>query len=148
MSILIAQIQESIKTAMRAKDKNRLNALRLISAAIKQKEVDERIELTDADVLGILDKMVKQRRESIEQYTKGSRHDLVEGENFELDIILSFLPQPLTESEIDSLIDNAIKEQGASCVQDMGKVMNAIKPLIQGRADAKIVSTKVRERLS
>ena len=148
MSILIAQIQESIKTAMRAKDKNRLNALRLISAAIKQKEVDERIELTDADVLGILDKMVKQRRESIEQYTKGNRHDLVEGQNFELDIILSFLPQPLTESEIDSLIDNAIKEQGASCVQDMGKVMNAIKPLIQGRADAKIVSTKVRERLS
>lgn len=148
MSALKDHIQESVKEAMRSKEAPRLKALRLITAAMKQKEVDERIELTDADILGILDKMIKQRRESIEQYRAGNREDLVAGETFELDIIQSFLPQPLTEAEIDQLIENAIVELNAASVQDMGKVMNAIKPLIQGRADARIVSAKVKERLS
>lgn len=148
MSALKEQIQEDVKNAMRAKDKERLNTLRLITAAIKQKEVDERIELSDADILGILDKMAKQRRESIEQYKAGNRDDLVATENFELEIIQSYLPKPLTEQEIDALIQNAIAELGANNVQDMGKVMNAIRPSIQGRADARLVSIKVKERLS
>ena len=148
MSSLKAKIQENIKQAMRDKDKARLSTLRLITAAIKQREVDERIELADADILAILDKMAKQRRESIKLYKEGNRDDLVASENFELEVILSYLPQPLSDSEIDTLISEAIQQLNASSMQDMGKVMGTLKPQIQGRADAGVVSEKVKARLS
>lgn len=141
------RIQEDVKTAMRAGEKKRLATLRLITAALKQVEVDGRKDLSDADVVAILDKMCKQRRESIEQYDKANRKDLVEAEESELAIIREFLPQPLSEDEIISLIDTAIKETGASSMKDMGKVMGIIKPKAQGRADMGQLSARVKARL-
>lgn len=148
MSDLKQQIQEDIKNTMRAKDKQRLTALRFITAAIKQIEVDERIELSDEQVIGLLDKMAKQRRESISQYKEAKRDDLAEKEEFELGIIQTFLPQQLTEAEVEGLINQTIDELGASSMQDMGKVMGKLKPLIQGRADASLVSQKVKQLLT
>ena len=137
-----------MKTAMRAKDSARLSAIRLILAAIKQKEVDERVELTDADVVGILEKMIKQRRESIAQFEKAARNDLVDAEKFELGVLSGYLPQQLGEAEIQKEINSVIAEAGASGVKDMGKVMAALKSRLAGRADMGKVSALVKARLS
>jgi uncharacterized protein YqeY len=142
------RIQEETKAAMRGGDKRRLGAIRLISAAIKQREVDERIELDDAQVIATLDKMAKQRRESIEQYQKAGRDDLVEQEQFELAVLQEFLPTPLTDTEIDALIEAALSETGAASMKDMGKVMGVLKPKLQGRADMGAVSGRIKARLS
>ncbi|MEJ8569513.1 GatB/YqeY domain-containing protein [Elongatibacter sediminis] len=142
------RIQEDVKDAMRARDRDRLAVLRLVSAALKQKEVDERIELDDAAVLSILDKMVKQRRESIEQYDQAGREELAARERYELETIQSYLPEPLDEAELDALIAQAIEATGASSMRDMGPVMNALREQVQGRADMKAVSQAVKARLN
>ena len=133
---------------MRAKDSARLSAIRLILAAIKQKEVDERVEPTDADVVGILEKMIKQRRESIAQFEKAARNDLADAEKFELGVLGGYLPQQLGEAEIQKEINSVIAEVGASGVKDMGKVMAALKSRLAGRADMGKVSALVKARLS
>lgn len=138
------RIFESMKDAMRSKAKERLSAIRLILAEVKRIEVDERIDVEDQRLLVVLDKMVKQRRDSITQYTAGDRQDLVAVEEAELLVIAEFMPQQLSESEIDALIKNALAEVGETGMQAMGKVMAIIKPLIQGRADAGAVSQKVK----
>lgn len=141
------QINEQVKAAMKAGQKGRLKVLRLLTAAIKQREVDERIELDDAQVLAILDKQVKQRRESIEQYRAGNRADLADAEQAEIDVLAEFLPEPLSDDELAALIDQAIAATGASAMADMGKVMAGLKPKVQGRADMKQVSAAVRAKL-
>ena len=133
---------------MRAKDAARLSAVRLILAAIKQREVDERIELGDAEVVSILEKMIKQRRESIAQYEKAARTDLVEAEKFELGVLSAYLPQQLDETEIQKEIQAAVTESGASGIKDMGKVMALLKARLAGRADMGRVSALVKSRLS
>lgn len=143
------QITDEMKAAMRAGEKSRLATIRLILSAIKQIEVDERIEsLPDERVLATLDKMVKQRRESISQYEKAERHDLAEQEKSELKIIQEFLPAALSEQEIDELINEAIQSSGATSIKDMGKVMAIIKPQMQGRADMSKVSVQIKTRLN
>ena len=141
-------IQADVKSAMKAREKERLAVLRLITASLKQKEVDERVELDDTAVLAVLDKMVKQRRDSVDQYEKAGREDLAAQERYEIDVISAYLPRPLDEDEVASLIDEAIAEAGASTVRDMGAVMGLLKPQVQGRADMKAVSTAVRARLN
>jgi uncharacterized protein YqeY len=141
------RIQQDVKDAMRAKEKARLGAIRLITAAIKQREVDERIELDDAQITAVLDKMAKQRRESISQFEKAGRDDLIAQEVMELDIIQSYLPEQLGEDEINALIDNAIQATGAISIKDMGKVMGQLKPKLQGRADMGAVSALIKARL-
>ena len=148
MSDLKHRINEDVKAAMRGKQKQRLAALRLITAAIKQKEVDERIELDDAQTTGVLNKMASQSRESIAQYEKAQRADLVARERFELELITGYLPQPLAAAEIQSLIDGAIAATGAASMKDMGKVMGQLKAKMQGRADLGKVSGMVKARLS
>lgn len=142
------QIQDEVKIAMRAKDKPRLGVLRLITAAIKQREIDERITLDDEQVLVVLDKMQKQRRDSLSQFEAAGRDELVAQEAFELDIIQTFLPTPLTDNEVMSLVASAIEETSATNMQDMGKVMGILKPKIQGRADAAQVSKLVKLKLT
>ncbi len=142
------RIQEDMKAALKSGDRLKLSAIRLILAAIKQREVDERVELDDTQILAVLDKMAKQRRESIAQFAAASRTDLVQKEQAELEVILSYLPQPLTEAEIDALIQSAIAEVGAGGVQDMGKVMATLRPKVQGRADLGQVSAKVKAVLA
>ena len=137
-----------MKSAMRAKDAARLPAIRLILAAVKQREVDERVELTDADVVSILGKMIKQRRESIDQFEKAARTDLAEAEKFELGVLSGYLPQQLSDSQIAEEVAKAISESGASGIKDMGKVMALLKPRLAGRADMGKVSTLVKSRLS
>jgi len=137
-----------MKTAMRAKDSARLSAIRLILAAIKQKEVDERVEATDPDVVGILEKMIKQRRESIAQFEKAARNDLADAEKFELGVLSGYLPQQLSDSQVQEEIAKAISETGASGVKDMGKVMAALKSRLAGRADMGKVSALVKAKLS
>jgi hypothetical protein len=141
------RIQQDVKDAMRAKDKSRLAAIRLITAAIKQREVDERIELDDAQVTAVLDKMAKQRRESISQFEKAGRDDLIAQEVMELEIIQSYLPEQLGEDEINALIDSAMQATGATSIRDMGKVMGQLKPKLQGRADMSAVSALIKARL-
>jgi uncharacterized protein len=141
------RIQQDVKDAMRAKDKTRLAAIRLITAAIKQREVDERIELDDAQVTAVLDKMAKQRRESISQFEKAGRDDLIAQEVMELEIIQSYLPEQLGEDEINALIDTAMQATGATSIKDMGKVMGQLKPKLQGRADMGAVSALIKARL-
>ena len=141
------QIQEDVKTAMRARDQKRLTALRLITSAIKQIEVDERIEVDDTIVLQVLGKMVKQRKESLEQYVKAEREDLADQERYELDLLAPYLPEALSDEEVADLIQQAIAETGASGMQDMGAVMGKLKDQIQGRADMKAVSGAVRAQL-
>mgnify|MGYP006305957003 CR=1 FL=1 len=141
------QINDQVKHAMKAGEKARLKVLRMLTAAIKQKEVDERTELDDAEVLAIIDKQVKQRRESIEQYRAGGRGDLADAEQAEIEILSDFLPTPLSQAEVDALIDQAIADTGASGMADMGRVMGELKPKVQGRADMKNVSQAVRARL-
>lgn len=147
-SNLKIQLQEDVKTAMKAGEKARLGTLRLVMAAIKQIEVDERKELNDADIIAVLDKMTKQRRESIEQYAKAGRNDLVDAEQAELDIIKTYLPAALSQEEIVTLIDSAIQETGAESIRDMGKVMAIIKPKAQGRADIAQISAQIKARLA
>jgi uncharacterized protein YqeY len=132
---------------MRARDKQRLATIRLITAAIKQREVDERIELDDTQVLVVLDKMCKQRRESISQFEQAGRDDLAAQEKAELELIQQYLPEQLTEAEIHELIDAAIQETGAASMKDMGKVMGQLKPKLQGRADMGAVSALIKARL-
>jgi len=141
------RIQQDVKDAMRARDKVRLAAIRLITAAIKQREVDERIELNDEQVLGVLDRMCKQRRESISQFEKAGRDDLIARERSELDIIQAYMPKPLDDDEIAALIDAAMADTGASSIKDMGKVMGQLKPRLQGRADMSAVSAMIKSRL-
>jgi len=145
---LKARIQEDVKNAMRAHERERLAALRLLTAAIKQKEVDERIELNDEQVLAVLDKMAKQRRESLELYTQAGRDDLAAKEQYELDLIQSYLPEPLSEEQLAELIQTTITEVGASSIRDMGAVMNALRGQVQGRADMKAVSQAVKTQLA
>ena len=137
-----------MKSAMRAKDAARLSAIRLILAAVKQREVDERVELTDADVVSILEKMIKQRRESIDQFEKAARTDLAEAEKFELGVLSGYLPQQLSDSQIGEEVAKATSESGASGIKDMGKIMALLKPRLAGRADMGKVSTLVKSRLS
>jgi uncharacterized protein YqeY len=141
-------LQQDVKDAMRSGDKRRLGVIRLVMAAIKQREVDERIELDDAQVTAVLDKMAKQRRESIDQYTKAGRNDLVEQESYELELLKAYLPKQLDEAEIDSMIDEALQATGASSIKDMGKVMGQLKSRLQGRADMGAVSNKIKARLT
>lgn len=148
MSELKQQITTEMKAAMRAKDKERLGTIRMILAELKRIEVDERIELDDARVLATLDKMSKQRRDSISQYEAANRQDLADVERREMEVIKTFLPQPLNEEEISELIEQAISTSGAQSMQDMGKVMGVLKPQIQGRADVGETSKLVKQRLS
>lgn len=147
-SPLKVTIMDSVKDAMRAKAKERLSVLRQITAAIKQVEVDNRTDLSDDDILAILTKMTKQRREALEQYEQAGREDLAAIEKAELAIIEEFLPAPLSEEEIAEAIAAAIKETGASSVKDMGAVMNVLRPKIQGRADMGAVSGQVKAALN
>ncbi len=144
---LKAQINEDMKAAMRAKQAQRLSAIRLLLAAIKQREVDERTELDDQQVIGVIEKMIKQRRESIAQYEKASRTDLVEVENFELGVLQAYMPQRLSEVEIEAAVAAAVSESGAQSVRDMGKVMAILKSKLAGRADMGAVSALVKGRL-
>ena len=147
LSTLKGQIQEDVKSAMRAREQKRLTALRLITAAIKQVEVDQRIEMDDTAVLAVLDKMVKQRRDSLEQYQAAGRDDLAAQEQFELDLISSYLPEALGEDELSALIKQAVADTGASSMRDMGAVMNKLREQVQGRADMKAVSNAVKAQL-
>ena len=142
------RIGEDMKAALRARDQARLSAIRLLLAAMKQKEVDERIALEDAHVLAIIDKMIKQRRESISQYESAGRKDLADAEKFEIGVISEYLPKQLSDAEIAQEIDAAVKEAGAAGVKDMGKVMGLLKPRLAGRADMGKVSAQVKARLS
>ncbi|MCD6040147.1 MAG: hypothetical protein K0S27_1547 [Gammaproteobacteria bacterium] len=146
-STIKSKITEDMKNAMRSQDKERLGTIRLILAAFKQREVDERISLTDEQVLSILDKMLKQRRESIAQYQAGNRLDLVEKEEKEINVIQGYLPAQLSDTEVNMLIDAALKESNATSMRDMGKVMGILKPKLQGRADIATVSARIKERL-
>jgi uncharacterized protein YqeY len=142
------KLQQDMKAALRGGDKPRLGVIRLILAAVKQREVDERIELDDAQITTVLDKMSKQRRDSLEQYEKAGRDDLAGQEKFELDILQSYLPEQLGEAEIDVLIEAAVQATGATSMKDMGKVMGQLKNKLQGRADMGAVSGKIKARLA
>lgn len=148
MSELKKRIQDAAIQAMKSGEKDRLAIIRLITSAMKQIEVDERIELDDVRTVAILDKMVKQRRESIAQFKTAGRDDLVKQESFEIDIIQEFLPQALTEAEIDSIVNQAIKQTGANSIKDMGKVMGLVKPQVIGRADVGEISGRIKSLLS
>jgi hypothetical protein len=145
---LKAQISEDMKNAMRAKDTARLGAIRLLQAGIKQREVDERIELDDAAVVGVIEKMLKQRRDSIAAYESANRTDLADVEKFEVTVLQVYLPQQLTEDEIAFIVDKVIAETGASGAKDMGKVVGAVKPLVAGKADMAKVSGLIKARLA
>ncbi|MDH3451192.1 MAG: GatB/YqeY domain-containing protein [Gammaproteobacteria bacterium] len=145
---LKARVLEDTKRSMKDRDKPRVAALRLIAAAIKQREVDERRELDDAQIIAVLDKMAKQRRESIEQYQQAARQDLVDQETFELNIIQDYLPAALSEAEIESLISAAIAQTGAQSARDMGKVMSLLKPQVLGRTDMAALSGRVKSQLA
>lgn len=144
---LKGQIQEDMKTAMKSGDKDRLKVVRLLLAAIKQVEVDQRKELTDADVLGVINKMVKQRRDSIDQFQKGGREDLAAGEQQEIIVLETYLPEQMSDAELDTLVDQAVSESGAQGMRDMGKVMAILKTRAEGRADMSALSAKVKARL-
>lgn len=141
------RITEDMKSAMRASDKERLSTIRMVQAAIKQREVDERIALDDAQVLAVLEKMVKQRRESIAAFEQGGRADLADKEKAEIQILVAYLPEQLTEAEVDALIQAAIAETGAASMKDMGKVMGAVKAKAAGRADMGAVSARIKAAL-
>ncbi|MDH3549224.1 MAG: GatB/YqeY domain-containing protein [Gammaproteobacteria bacterium] len=148
MSSLKNQITEDMKSAMKAGEKDRLKVVRLILAAIKQVEVDKRIELDDAAVLAVLDKMVKQRRDSVEQFEKGNREDLAAIERAEIDVLETYLPEQLSADELARMVDEVIAVTGAESMRDMGKVMGQIKAMAAGRADMGAVSATVKERLN
>ena len=142
------QITEDMKSAMRAKDTARLGAIRLLLAAMKQREVDERIELTDTDVVTIIDKMIKQRRDSITQFEAAKRQELADAEKFEISVLQTYMPQPMTEAEIAAAVSKAKASSGAQSPQEMGKVIALLKPQLAGRADMGKVSALVKARLS
>jgi uncharacterized protein YqeY len=144
---LVQTLKDAVKTSMRAKDKERTKALRLIQAELKRVEVDERIELDDARVLAIMDKMVKQRRDSIKQYEDAGRSELAEVEHYEVSVIQDFLPEALSEEELSAIVEKAVADSGASSMQDMGKVMGLVKPQVQGRADMGVISKLVKDKL-
>ena len=141
------RITEDMKAAMKAADKERLGTIRLALAAIKQREVDERITLDDAQVLAVLDKMIKQRREAITQFQSGGRADLVAKETAEIGVLQAYLPAQLTPAELDALISEAIAATGAASIKDMGKVMGLVKPKAQGRADMGALSARIKQKL-
>lgn len=141
------QLKEDMKAAMKAGEKSKLAVIRLVGAAIKQIEVDERKELNDAETLAVIDKMVKQRRESIKQFREGGREDLAVLEEAEIEVLQNWLPEPLSEQEIADLITAAIQQTGAEGMKDMGKVMGVLKPQLQGRADIGRVSGKIKAQL-
>jgi hypothetical protein len=142
------RINDDLKTAMRGGDAKRRDALRLLTAALKQKEVDERATLSDSDVVAIIDKMIKQRRDSIAQFQKGGRDDLAEGEQYEISVLEAYMPAALSEAEIDAAIEAAIAQVGAKAPADMGKVMGPLKSQLAGRADMGKVSARVKARLA
>jgi uncharacterized protein len=146
--MLKQRLQDDMKAAMKAGDKRRLGVVRLINAAIKQREVDERVELDDTQVLVVLDKMLKQRRDSISQYEQAGREDLAAQERFEVEVCQAYMPAALSDDEIAGLIADAIDSTGASSMQDMGKVMALLKPKLQGRADMAAVSKQIKTRLT
>jgi len=148
MDSLKDRIKEDMKASMKSGDKARLGVIRMILAAVKQVEVDERVELDDERVIIVLDKMLKQRRESIRQYRDADRIDLAEIEEAEVVVIQDFLPQALSEAEIDEMVAKAIAETGAESIKDMGKVMAILKPKMQGRADMAVVSARIKSGLS
>lgn len=145
---LTQQIREDMKTAMRAKDSVRLGAIRLLLAAIKQREVDERIELSDADVIAIINKMIKQRRDSITQFEAAARQELADIEKFEISVLQTYMPQPMTEAEVEVAVSEAIASSGVQSAQEMGKVIALLKAKLAGRADMGKVSALVKARLS
>ncbi len=142
------RITDDMKSAMRAKDTPRLAAIRLLQAAIKQREVDERIELDDAQVVAVIEKMLKQRRDSISQYEAAQRNDLADVEKFEVSVLQTYMPQALSEAEVEQMVADAVAASGASGVKDMGKVMAAVKPLLAGRADMGRVSALIKAKLA
>lgn len=148
VSSLKQRIQEDMKVALRAQEKQRLGVIRLILAAIKQVEVDERVAVDDTRITQILNKMIKQRRDSIAQYDQAKRDDLADQERLEVKIIQAYLPEPLSEADIDRMLSEAITNVGATSVKDMGKVMAVLKERIQGRADMTQISAKIKERLT
>ena len=145
---LKARINDDVKAAMRGGDARKRDALRLLLAALKQREVDERKELADADVVGVIDKMLKQRRESIVQFEKGGRQDLAQNEQFEIGVLQAYMPQSMTDAEIDAAVAEAIATAGAKAPSDMGKVMGALKGKLAGRADMSKVSALVKAKLA
>lgn len=145
---LVEQLKDAQKDAMRAKDKLRLGTIRMALAAVKQREIDERITLTDSDVNGILTKLVKQRQDAAAQFEQAQRQDLADQELAEIEVLKSFLPEPLSEQEIEALIKQALETTGASSMQDMGKVMGVLKPQVQGRADMGKLSGQIKKQLS
>ena len=142
------QITEDMKNAMRAKDTARLSAIRLLLAAIKQREVDERIELSDTDVVTVIDKMIKQRRDSITQFEAAARQELADIEKFEISVLQAYMPQPMSEAEVATAVTTAIANSGAKSPQEMGKVIALLKPQLAGRADMGKVSALVKAQLS
>lgn len=144
MSAIQARINEAVKDAMRAKDKERLNTLRLATAEFKKVEVDERITLDDARVIAILDKMIKQRKDSVQQFTQGGRTDLADKERVEINVLVEFLPAALNDEELADLIKKAIADTGAEGMKDMGKMMAILKPQVQGRTDMGALSQKIK----
>ncbi|WP_059284940.1 MULTISPECIES: GatB/YqeY domain-containing protein [Aquitalea] len=145
---LKVRISDDMKSAMKAKDTERLAAIRLLMAAIKQKEVDERIELDDAAIVVVIDKMLKQRRDSISQYEAAQRQDLADKEKAEMTVLMAYMPQQLSEAEIDELVAKAVVDSGAASMQDMGKVMGLLRPQLAGRADMALVSARIKARLT
>ena len=144
---LKVRIQDDMKTAMKARETERLAAIRLLMAAMKQKEIDERIELDDAGIVGVIDKMLKQRRDSVTQYEAAKRMDLADKERLEMDVLTAYLPQQLSAAEIDELIEHAVQSSGAATLADMGKVMAVLKPQMAGSADMAAVSARIKARL-
>ena len=142
------QLKSELKTAMQAKNKARVGTIRLAMAEIKQKEVDGRKELTDDEILAVLTKMVKQRKDSISQFTAAGRQDLADNEAAEIEVLQGFMPQPLSDAEIDALIDATLQQLAVTSPQEMGKVMNALRPQVQGRADMAVISAKIKARLA
>ena len=147
MAALKNRLSDDVKTAMRARDAERLSTLRMAQAAIKQREVDERIELDDAQVTAVIEKMVKQRRESVEQYRAGGRDDLADAEAAEIELLKAYLPEPLDDGQLEQLVDQIVSETGATGMQDMGRIMGQIKKQAAGRADMGKVSALVKARL-
>jgi len=147
-SALKTRINDDVKTAMRSKDKERLGTLRLLTAAIKQIEVDKRIELDDEQVVAVIEKMLKQRKDSIEQFEKAGRNELAEIEIKEVAILKEFMPEQMSDADVDALIDEAIASTGAEAMKDMGKVMGILKPQLAGKADMGAVSGKIKAKLS
>jgi uncharacterized protein YqeY len=142
------RITEDMKTAMRAKDSERLGTIRMLQAAIKQREVDERITLDDAQVLAVIEKMVKMRKESLAMFTDGGRDDLAAKENKEIELLQGYLPEPLSATELDTLIAEAIAESGATSIKEMGKAMAVLKQKAQGRADMAVASARLKAKLA